>query len=117
MREFLSSNLLVLVLAPLYYFVSRNCDSMFFSFVSIIFFKRHNFDKFFSCCVYTLCLQWKYYPESDFQARVKKQQQIRRQYIDTQGIMLVWQYYITINTFGSIFLDIEDDRNDVSVAI
>jgi len=31
--------------------------------------------------------------------------------------MLVWQYYITINTFGSLFLDIEDDRNDVRVAI
>jgi hypothetical protein len=65
----------------------------------------------------SLCLQWKYYHESDFQALVKKHQQIRRQYIDTQGIMLVWQYYITINTFGSLFLDIEDDRNDVSVAI
>jgi hypothetical protein len=61
-----------------------------------LFFGRHNV---FTCCVYTLCLQWKYYHERDFQALTKKQQQIRRQYIDTQGIMLVWQYYITINTF------------------
>ena len=93
-------DLLVLVLAPLYYFVSRNCDSMFFFHLLQLFFRRHNV---FNCCVYTLCLQWKYYHESDFQALTKKQQQIRRQYIDTQGIILVWQYYITINTFGSLF--------------
>jgi len=44
-------------------------------------------------------------------------EQIIRKYTDMQHIMLVLQYYPAMNKYGSLFLDIKEERNDVSVAI